>query len=661
MAIQQRRGADADFDSTKMLPGELAVTTDGTRKVYVAFAPGDTKELASAEEVQEIVDGFNENVEENIQKAADEIEQKKEEALAEIPNYEAKLAELETYKANSILSKSTGEVVTTTDSAKAKPKNIRLYGKTEQDSTEGNQLFSGVIEDITYRDGAFVSSTLKSAIVPIQGGETYTISITTADTIFTSTTSDYPSVGVATVDAYAGSGGIKVNKKTLSTNANTNYLVIGFGSGVDAHIGEIMVNKGNTALPLEEYTGGQASPNMNYQQPLNSHGDSGSIVGKVLTRNVFHFTEIFDAYEEAGVSIETESLNSFSYSGTLTDSCWIKTGYANRIGQRFYLPHGDYIVTFKDSGNHFNCNINGSFDNDTTNECSYVVLTKSGTYAFNVQKGYENLFFNIFSNKNSGNISGIVEIQIERDNTAHEIEPYTEQPFTALTPNGLPGIPLRQTIPDVIKNSPIHMAGVYWDNTTSQHYIGDTKDYENGEYVQRILEQTFDGSDDEGWGVETNTPVGNRYFVTFNKKALVSDTRNGVTSMNTSSQIGYAGDTYVLPNLYVIASDGRLFISLNGTETLEEFKTILAEKPMTVLCVLADPIIIDLTQEELDQYNALLMNYPNTTVVNDAGAYMEVEYVCDTQKHIEQNYISKAMYEEHENRIAELEKAIVNS
>ena len=51
MAIQQRRGADADFDSNKMLPGEFAVTTDGTRKAYAAFAPGDVREIAFKDQV----------------------------------------------------------------------------------------------------------------------------------------------------------------------------------------------------------------------------------------------------------------------------------------------------------------------------------------------------------------------------------------------------------------------------------------------------------------------------------------------------------------------------------------------------------------------------------------------------------------------------------
>ena len=51
MSIQNRRGKDADFDANKMLPGELAVTTDGTRKVYAAFAPGDVREFAFKDQI----------------------------------------------------------------------------------------------------------------------------------------------------------------------------------------------------------------------------------------------------------------------------------------------------------------------------------------------------------------------------------------------------------------------------------------------------------------------------------------------------------------------------------------------------------------------------------------------------------------------------------
>lgn len=71
--IQHRRGADKDFDASKMLPGELAVTTDGSRKVYAAFAAGDVKELASKEEVEQTISDGIAAIEEKEQEALDNI------------------------------------------------------------------------------------------------------------------------------------------------------------------------------------------------------------------------------------------------------------------------------------------------------------------------------------------------------------------------------------------------------------------------------------------------------------------------------------------------------------------------------------------------------------------------------------------------------------
>ena len=50
MAIQNRRGQDLWFDPNKMLPGEMAVSTD-KKTVYVAFAPGDVREFAFADQI----------------------------------------------------------------------------------------------------------------------------------------------------------------------------------------------------------------------------------------------------------------------------------------------------------------------------------------------------------------------------------------------------------------------------------------------------------------------------------------------------------------------------------------------------------------------------------------------------------------------------------
>ena len=52
MAIQNRRGSISDLDRSKLLVGEFAVSTDGT--ITICYAPGLTKDLASAEDIEEL-------------------------------------------------------------------------------------------------------------------------------------------------------------------------------------------------------------------------------------------------------------------------------------------------------------------------------------------------------------------------------------------------------------------------------------------------------------------------------------------------------------------------------------------------------------------------------------------------------------------------------
>ena len=58
MAIQLRRGAYANFDPTKMVPGEIAVVqsgdtgTESGKSVYMAFNTGDVERLATHEEME---------------------------------------------------------------------------------------------------------------------------------------------------------------------------------------------------------------------------------------------------------------------------------------------------------------------------------------------------------------------------------------------------------------------------------------------------------------------------------------------------------------------------------------------------------------------------------------------------------------------------------
>jgi hypothetical protein len=66
MAIQVRRGNEADFDPNKLLPGETATTLD-TKKIFHAFAPGDIHQMATIEEMASAVNNAVDNATEDIQ------------------------------------------------------------------------------------------------------------------------------------------------------------------------------------------------------------------------------------------------------------------------------------------------------------------------------------------------------------------------------------------------------------------------------------------------------------------------------------------------------------------------------------------------------------------------------------------------------------------
>jgi len=110
--------------------------------------------------------------------------------------------------------------------------------------------------------------------------------------------------------------------------------------------------------------------------------------------------------------------------------------------------------------------------------------------------------------------------------------------------------------------------------------------YENGVYTKRVQYFEFNGS--ENWKTSSCT-IGNRYIIDLNADIVQSDIGIGITSMNTNVPIGDKGDTYQKKNCYTIINN-QLYVALNGTETLEEFKQYLSSKPMKVLCKLKTPI-----------------------------------------------------------------------
>ena len=76
-----------------------------------------------------------------------------------------------------------------------------------------------------------------------------------------------------------------------------------------------------------------------------------------------------------------------------------------------------------------------------------------------------------------------------------------------------------------------------------------------------------------------------------------------------------------------------------GEKTLEEAKVDFSGR--SVMYVLREPIETPLTAEEITAFKALRTNHPNTTILNDAGAWMSVKYNADTKTYVENPKVLK--------------------
>lgn len=557
-------------------------------------------------------------------------------------------------KANSIISTSSGTVFHETDCAAVPPINIKLFGKSTQNQYEGNQLF-----DVS----KFPTTTIGNVTLTNNGDGSLTISgngnlterfevsysLTHEETVklfkagvlyskFGAVTYPYFSIELRySGGSYGGvfnlsgaDGRFNITQQMLDDESTYFKLTLYGGSGepiIPATFKPMIYQDG--AGTWEQYTGGQAAPSINYPQKAEFLGESGSIGGKVLTGNLFGDVSYFES--------------------------------------QGFIQNGDY---WEGSGNHRLLytnykGINGSL----VIEYDYMSLANINTFIMEIHytdgtqdligkwKQNEWVHNRIVTNLNKtvdyinrtfadrGNFY-VKNFMISTDGKPYD--PYTEQPFTFQTPNGLRGIPLGTTIPDAIKNSPIHMSGVYWDSVEQKYYIADTKN-DDGKDVQRIEEYVADANN----GIQPYEY--GKGFLIANLLSNVSNFRGALCN-----QLRVAHD-------YVEASSGTnmLRLGVNNTnlylfnnsfydETLEDkglanFKAHLNENPLKIWTWLEEPIVT-----ESDARYDVVMNYPNTTVVNDEGAYQEVTYIADTK-----NYIAK-IEKKHEEDIQTLKNAILS-
>ena len=187
------------------------------------------------------------------------------------------------------------------------------------------------------------------------------------------------------------------------------------------------------------------------------------------------------------------------------------------------------------------------------------------------------------------------------------------QSMSVATPNGLPGIPVT--------------SGGNYTDANGQQWICDEIDFARGVYIKRIEKKVFDGTED-GWRQSNDQRL---FLITWNGV-------NGKWGNNeaiASHFICNANKAFDAESGYFAIDKTGLCYFAYDKATLAEFKDWLDVNNVTALCPLAATIETPLTEEELAAYAALHTYKDHTTVFNDAGAYMELEYVMDAKKYID--------------------------
>lgn len=194
-----------------------------------------------------------------------------------------------------------------------------------------------------------------------------------------------------------------------------------------------------------------------------------------------------------------------------------------------------------------------------------------------------------------------------------------EQTISVPTPDGLPGIPV------------------------DGGWISDEVDFGRGVYVQRVNKVVLTATDN--W-LTANTIKGVNILYLQPTFPLAAAEAGLCTHFPYDQKKAYGGqDGYIGAEVSNVTGKSRIWVST--TMTAAEFKSFLAENPVTVMYPMAEPVETALNDDLLAEFAKLHSYKPNTTVTNDAGAEMKLEYVADTKTYVDDRY-------------SELAEAIVN-
>lgn len=448
------------------------------------------------------------------------------------------------------------------DSYEAPLQDLKLYGKSTQESTSGKNLFDA--DSITQVGNNYAFDISKLVI-----DETYTISCD-AD-LFSFKISNTISKNTS-----IGANNVVTGKSTftMARNANipedtTQYLFITQTSTVTANdittadqakSLHIQIEKGSTATAYEPYTGGQPSPSPDYPQEITCIEEVDCLVTGAQLLDLSN--------TEDGIETTYE----------LTDTGLTVTG-------KYYVscrvnvdPNSDVYISYEKTASGVNSIV--IFDETTSITSEHKIETiplSGGTFNVGDRNSIRVLFYSGYGSPNSSTYNNVM---LCKGTSALPYEPYQSQhvQFT-------PPAPLYSLL----------------DGS-----VADYVDVARGKYVYRLANTMFDGSEDELWGEYNNEDLGYDGVLIQRPDMKVAMRQSGFCDkLIIEKGISFPSTTGAwlgVNNNYIYLPYANTFA---GTTNATEFRTWLATNNLHFVYPLATATEQDIPVETLEALQAL--------------------------------------------------------
>ena len=497
----------------------------------------------------------------------------------------------EVFANESFVESASGNPVVLKDSAKQRFKNLKVFGKTTQNTTTGKNLYDISTIKNGYQVGNFIPDNAYRLVEIYLTKGTYTISVSMKETInklrwrkYRGTYEDYTesdkNISTFTI-TMEQDGYFEFQFRNVNTTETFTNL-------------KIQIEQGSQATSYEEFTGGIPSPNPNYPQELKSVGDSGSFEVGVYGKNLIDINSCLPISSEK-VTISGDNII-IEAKENLYGVWWEKPPL--EVGQTYTFSVG----AISQHGSEYGFRLgyeNGTISSVPNGLIQTITITKPVSWA-NYYVGRP------FSSTTDITISNV---QVELGTQATPYEPCQKQSIT-----------LTDTLRGVGE-------------------VADEIDFAKGVLIQRINEVTLDGSNDEIWTIYGHRDDGTTRFDFKNTQTVGASSFYGClcNGFKVATEINKGDDVCWTNNS---ESFLEFRIQTSRVSTVADLKAMLKANPIKVVYSMKTPIEIPLTETELNAYRQLHTNKPNTTIISEVE--MQVDYVADPKTYIDNKFAELA-------------------